>query len=440
MLGAMLRVVAVSCLCWSVAGLFPRSQRVRTSKHGVPGNLFNYEENVQWLNLFANTDDVHGAGAGSGKSDKLGDGAITPTSPSSSASPSSSSAPASASSSWGPTVLGAWRSALDEAGTGAAVYNTPPSLRSYLCASAELPVAHKENVQELWDSIRKRGSLRDYNEADQVLVREALTVAYVGLYGKTSERSHEACIERARGTAAVLGELRADVTVVVAGILHDVFPLVFGDGGDGDGDGDGDGGGQQEERDEAEAKAEATTTTATPAEQGVPMQAKWLIEPAHRDSAKAGDMSGTGHLNDLLHDKVGEGVMALGRAYAKLPHFLSRRAVYTQMQSENHIQMVVASAADYRALYMRLAERLHTMRVLRSLPLDEASRQKIAQEALHVYAPLAHKMGVGKIKGELQDLAFRVLEPEGFQVQTISTHLAIPTPSFEPAFLTDIMS
>jgi hypothetical protein len=310
----------------------------------------------------------------------------------------------------------------------------------------ELPVVHEENVQEMWDSIRKRGSLREYNDTEQALVRKALTVAYVGLYGTTTERSCEACIESAKGTAALLGELRADVTVVVAGILHDVFPLVFGNG-----DGHGGDGGQQEERVDAEAHAHAqaqaqattttaaaaaattttttTTTTATPAapaEQGVLVQTKWLIEPARRDSdeaeaeEEAGDVSGTGHLNDLLHDTFGEGVMALSRAYAKLPRFLSRRAVYTQMQSESHIQMIVASVEDYRVLYMRLAERLHTMRVLRSLPLGEASRQKIAQEALHVYAPLAHKMGLGKIKGELQDLAFRVLEPEGFQVQTLS--------------------
>jgi GTP pyrophosphokinase len=139
-------------------------------------------------------------------------------------------------------------------------------------------------------------------------------------------------------------------------------------------------------------------------------------------------VSETGHLNDLLHDTFGEGVMALGRAYAKLPRFLSRRAVYTQMQSENHIQMIVASVEDYRVLYMRLAECLHTMRVLRSLPLGEGSRQKIAQEALHVYAPLAHKMGMGKIKGELQDLAFRVLEPEGFQVQTLSNSALTSVP------------
>ena len=67
-----------------------------------------------------------------------------------------------------------------------------------------------------------------------------------------------------------------------------------------------------------------------------------------------------------------------------------------------------------------MADRLHTMRTLRSLPLDEKERFKIAEEALNVYAPLAHRMGVMKVKGELEDLAFKILHPEMFQVGNAS--------------------
>ena len=63
-----------------------------------------------------------------------------------------------------------------------------------------------------------------------------------------------------------------------------------------------------------------------------------------------------------------------------------------------------------------VADRLHTMRTLRSLPLDDSERLKIAEEALNVYAPLAHRMGVMKVKGELEDLAFKHLHPDVFQV------------------------
>lgn len=59
------------------------------------------------------------------------------------------------------------------------------------------------------------------------------------------------------------------------------------------------------------------------------------------------------------------------------------------------------------------------MRTLRSLPLDDSERLKIAEEALKVYAPLAHRMGIMKVKGELEDLAFRHLHPEVFQVMTV---------------------
>ena len=116
------------------------------------------------------------------------------------------------------------------------------------------------------------------------------------------------------------------------------------------------------------------------------------------------------HLVELF----GLEAVSLVEVYSRLPRFLARKTSYTPMQSENQVQMLVASAEDYRGLYIRLADRLHTMRVLRSLPLQDSERLKIAQEALNVYAPLAHKMGVMSVKGELEDLAFRVLNPDLF--------------------------
>ena len=88
---------------------------------------------------------------------------------------------------------------------------------------------------------------------------------------------------------------------------------------------------------------------------------------------------------------------------------------YTPIQSENQLQMLVAVAEDYRVLYIRLADRLHTMRILRTLSLSELEQRKLAQEALYVYAPLAHRMGVMKVKGELEDLAFKALNPVMFK-------------------------
>ena len=74
--------------------------------------------------------------------------------------------------------------------------------------------------------------------------------------------------------------------------------------------------------------------------------------------------------------------------------------------------MLVAMARDLRVLMIKLADRLHNMRTLDYLPPEKA--RKIAQETLDIYAPLAHRLGMAKVKAELEDLALRVLQPEDY--------------------------
>jgi guanosine-3',5'-bis(diphosphate) 3'-pyrophosphohydrolase len=83
-----------------------------------------------------------------------------------------------------------------------------------------------------------------------------------------------------------------------------------------------------------------------------------------------------------------------------------------ERQAENFRKMVVAMAHDLRVLMIKLADRLHNMRTLDYLATDKA--KKIAQETLDIYAPLAHRLGMAKVKAELEDLALRVMQPEDY--------------------------
>src|SRR5438046_6970896 len=87
-------------------------------------------------------------------------------------------------------------------------------------------------------------------------------------------------------------------------------------------------------------------------------------------------------------------------------------ACLEERQAENCRKMLVATARDLRVLMIKLADRLHNMRTLDYLPPDRA--KKIAQETLDIYAPLAHRLGMAKVKAELEDLALRALQPEAY--------------------------
>jgi len=82
-------------------------------------------------------------------------------------------------------------------------------------------------------------------------------------------------------------------------------------------------------------------------------------------------------------------------------------------QAENIRKMLLAMVTDVRVVIIKLADRLHNMRTLEHLKPER--QQKIAKETLDVYAPLAHRLGMGKLRGELEDLAFRYTDPYAYE-------------------------
>ena len=102
-----------------------------------------------------------------------------------------------------------------------------------------------------------------------------------------------------------------------------------------------------------------------------------------------------------------EGVTKLSRISWSTSNLTDRRLL--EQQAQNLRKMFVAMAEDIRVVLIKLADRLHNMRTLDALPPDKARR--IAQETMDIYAPLAGRLGIWQFKWELEDLAFRCLEP-----------------------------
>lgn len=104
---------------------------------------------------------------------------------------------------------------------------------------------------------------------------------------------------------------------------------------------------------------------------------------------------------DVLH--LVQGVTKLGKLQFKSTE---------ERQAENFRRMFIAMANDIRIIFLKLADRLHNMRTLNFMAANK--QQKIAQETLDIFAPLANRLGIGKIKAELEDLSLRYLHPDKY--------------------------
>lgn len=112
--------------------------------------------------------------------------------------------------------------------------------------------------------------------------------------------------------------------------------------------------------------------------------------------------------------KLVDGVTKLSQLSLHLPEGVSRKssAADSQQQAESLRKMLVAMAEDLRVVFIKLADRLHNMRTLSALPAEK--QRLVARETMDIYAPLAHRLGIWELKWELEDLAFRYLEPKRY--------------------------
>src|SRR6266568_1262458 len=111
-----------------------------------------------------------------------------------------------------------------------------------------------------------------------------------------------------------------------------------------------------------------------------------------------------------IEERFGADVAHLVEGVTKISR-LNMMAPETR-QAENVRKMLLAMVNDVRVVLVKLADRLHNMRTLEYL--EPPKQLRIARETLDIYAPIAHRLGMGVVRGELEDLAFRYLEPEAF--------------------------
>ncbi len=194
-------------------------------------------------------------------------------------------------------------------------------------------------------------NVRRYHPSDDIsMIEKAYSVAEKAHQGQM-RKSGEAYIIHPLSVAIILAELEMDKETIVAGLLHDV--------------------------------AEDTVLTIADVEQNFGPEVALLVD-------------GMTKLQNLqLHTDITD-----------------KRQERLELQAENLRKMFLAMAKDIRVIIIKLAARLHNMRTLKYQPRE--SQVRIARETQEIYAPIAQRLGISKIKIELDDLALKYLEPEAY--------------------------
>lgn len=214
--------------------------------------------------------------------------------------------------------------------------------------------------ERLFDRLVKQ--MRSYHPSgDFSRVQQAYLMAHEA-HSTQVRKSGEPYIIHPISVACILAELRADRESVIAGILHDVI--------------------------------EDTDISYEDIAQNFGPEVAALVDGVTK--------------LDNIEDSIKKDFLALSETDDKK----AAKTYREEVQAENLRKMFLAMAGDIRVILIKLADRLHNMRTLGYI--SEAKQKEKSQETLEIYCPMAHRLGISKLRIELEDLSFRYLYPEAF--------------------------
>ena len=247
------------------------------------------------------------------------------------------------------------------------------------------------SVQEIYDELIAKITL---NNPDRDLsdVKKAYEIA-LGGHGNQLRKSGEPYIIHPLSVAVILAEMGLDVETIIGGILHDVIEDTA-----------------YTYSDLVNEFSEAVAVLVDGVTKLDKIELQKTLDEQEREMLKA-QMEETQERRKrekkLRYEEERE--KEREREEALLRERLSRN---DEVQAENYRKMFLAMSKDIRVLVIKIADRLHNLRTLKYMAPDK--QRKIAKETLDIYAPLAHRLGMAKIRHEIEDISFRYYDPDAY--------------------------
>ena len=217
-----------------------------------------------------------------------------------------------------------------------------------------------------------------YNSADLELIKRAYRVAESAHKGQL-RASGDAYINHCLSVASILAELHVPPSVIAAGLLHDTV--------------------------------EDTDVTLDNIEADFGPEIRRLVDGVTKLTQLPRVSRGDQHVTEITQDGMGNGS---GKGKSDIDLDLEAEELYRSrnydLVSETLRKTFLAMGEDVRVVLIKLADRLHNMRTLQAMPPHK--QRRIAQETLDIFAPLASRLGIWQMKGELEDIAFRYVNPD----------------------------